>query len=98
MRRVGAIAWIGIIAIGSNAELAIWNPERQVTNTNDILHHNDDYTPYEGMKVQGLPETVLSRGTVVVEQGIVVGAEDGSRFLSCELPRPARPEDSRAAS
>ena len=88
----------GTIAVGSDADLAIWDPEREVIITNDILHHNVDYTPYEGMKVQGWPETVLSRGTVVVEHGTVVGAEGGGRFLPCELPRPARPEDSRAVS
>ena len=39
-----------------------------------------------------------ARGTVVVEHGTVVGAEGGGRFLPCELPRPARPGDSRAVS
>ena len=40
----------GTIAVGSDADLAIWDPEREVIITNDILHHNVDYTPYEGMK------------------------------------------------
>ena len=88
----------GTIAVGSDADLAIWDPERQVTITNDILHHNVDYTHYEGMKVQGWPETVLSRGTVVVDHGTVVGADGGGRFLPCELPRPARPGEARAVS
>ena len=44
----------GTIAIGSDADLAIWDQDREVRLTNDILHHNADYTPYEGMAARGL--------------------------------------------
>jgi dihydropyrimidinase len=64
----------GTIAVGADADIAIWNPERQVTITNDLLHHDVDYTPYEGMTVTGWPETVLSRGEVVVNDGQVLAA------------------------
>jgi hypothetical protein len=39
-----------------------------VVIANDILHHDCDYTPYEGMRVRGWPAVVLSRGEVVVER------------------------------
>jgi dihydropyrimidinase len=42
----------GSIAIGADADLAIWDPNREVTITNDQLHHNVDYTPYEGVRVR----------------------------------------------
>ena len=45
----------GTIAIGADADLAIWNFRRQVTIPNEDLHHNVDYTPYEGMEVTGWP-------------------------------------------
>lgn len=39
----------GTIAIGSDADLSIWDPEREVTMSIDVLHDEMDYTPYEGM-------------------------------------------------
>jgi dihydropyrimidinase len=79
----------GTIAVGADADIAIWNPERQVTITNDLLHHDVDYTPYEGMTVTGWPEIVLSRGEVVVNDGQVLAAKGRGEFLSCERPTPA---------
>src|SRR3546814_17567720 len=57
----------GTIAIGADADLALWNPDRKVTVTTGMLHDNVGYTPYEGRKLRGWPEIVLSRGRVVVE-------------------------------
>jgi dihydropyrimidinase len=79
----------GTIAVGADADVAIWNPERRVTITNDLLHHDVDYTPYEGMTVTGWPEIVLSRGEVVVNDGQVLAAKGRGEFLSCERPTPA---------
>ncbi|MBT3360190.1 MAG: dihydropyrimidinase [Rhodospirillales bacterium] len=81
----------GTIAVGSDADIAIWDPEREVKITNDILHHNVDYTPYEGMVVKGWPETVVSRGEIVVRDGGFHGAKDRGEFLKCDQPAPARP-------
>ena len=67
----------GSIAVGGDADLVIWDKDREVVITNDKLHHNCDYTPYEGLSVRGWPAVVLSRGEVVVEEG--------------KLARPARP-------
>lgn len=81
----------GTIAVGADADIAIWNPEREVTITNGILHHNVDYTPYEGRTVRGWPELVLSRGETVVRDGEISAAPGRGRFLKCDLPAPARP-------
>lgn len=81
----------GTIAIGSDADIAIWDPERRVTIRNQDLHHEVDYTPYEGITVTGWPETVLSRGRVVCQEGKLHGVRGHGRFLPCELPTPARP-------
>ena len=59
----------GTIAVGADADLVIWDKDREVVITNDKLHHNCDYTPYEGLSVRGWPAVVLSRGEVVVEEG-----------------------------
>jgi len=78
----------GTIAVGSDADLAIWNKDREVVITNEILHHNCDYTPYEGMQVRGWPEVVISRGEVVVEEGKLLAQPGRGQFLRCDRPRP----------
>jgi dihydropyrimidinase len=64
----------GTIAIGADADIAIWDPARQVTITAADLHHGPDYTPYEGFEVTGWPVTTIVRGTVVVDDGKLTGA------------------------
>lgn len=76
----------GSIAIGSDADLAIWDPNRKVKITNDILHHAVDYTPYEGMVVTGWPVTTLSRGQTVCRDGDLLGKTGQGEFLPCGLP------------
>ncbi|MCI0546840.1 MAG: amidohydrolase family protein, partial [Candidatus Rokubacteria bacterium] len=86
----------GTIAVGSDADLAIWNPAREVTITNDLLHHRCDYTPYEGMTVRGWPEVVLSRGEIVVEEGKLLAEPGQGRFLRCDRPAPARRREAQS--
>lgn len=71
----------GTIAVGADADLAIWDPETRRTIRNDDLHHNVDYTPYEGRVVTGWPTTVISRGEVIVDQGAWLGATGRGKFL-----------------
>jgi len=78
----------GTLAIGSDADIAIWDPERRVTISNDILHHNVDYTPFEGMVVEGWPVTIISRGTVVCDDGVLTGMKGHGTFLECGVPGP----------
>ena len=59
----------GTIAVGADADLAIWEPEKKVTLTADIMHDNVGYTPYEGRTVTGWPTTVINRGRIVVDGG-----------------------------
>jgi len=82
----------GTIAVGGDADLVIWDTQREVTISNALLHHNVDYTPYEGVVVRGWPETVLSRGEIVAERGSPAGAPGRGKFLPCAKPEPARPK------
>ncbi|HKI97912.1 MAG TPA: dihydropyrimidinase [bacterium] len=86
----------GSITIGADADLAIWDSEREVTIRNEDLHHNVDYTPYEGQVVRGWPEVVLSRGAVIVRDGQVLAKAGRGRFLTCGRPEPAQPRQSPA--
>ena len=81
----------GTIAIGSDADLALWNPAREVTVSASMLHDRVGYTPYEGRKLTGWPETVLCRGQVVVSDGVLRTGRGSGEFLPCGLPEPARP-------
>jgi len=82
----------GTIAIGSDADIAVWDPHRQVTVSNSMLHHDVDYTPYEGMQLTGWPVLTLSRGEIVWRDGEVLGTPGRGQFLPCGLPDPARPK------
>lgn len=84
----------GTIAVGADADLAIWDPERSVTITNGLLHHEVDYTPYEGLVVRGWPEMTLSRGEIIVEGGELRARPGRGRFLEQDVSaawRRARP-------
>jgi dihydropyrimidinase len=78
----------GVIALGSDADIAIWDPNKVVTITNKILHHATDYTPYEGMEVRGWPITTISRGEIVYQNGVVMSNAGRGRFISRQRPRP----------
>lgn len=78
----------GTIAVGADADIAIWDPERRVSITNDMLHHNVDYTPYEGRVVTGWPVTVISRGVVACHDGELRIAPGHGRFVKRYRSRP----------
>jgi dihydropyrimidinase len=71
----------GTIAVGSDADIVIFDPEREQTISAATHHMNVDYSAYEGRKVRGTVETVLSRGSVVVEGGEFKGRAGAGRFL-----------------
>ena len=86
----------GALAAGADADIVIWNPGKTVRLSVAMLHDRTGYTPYEGRTVTGRPETVLSRGRLVVSEGRRRVAPD--RAGSCrDAParRRRRPEGSR---
>ena len=72
----------GTIAPGSDADLAIWDPNTDVTIRWENLHDNVGYTPYEGRELKGWPITVISRGRVLVQDGKLHAERGSGRFLS----------------
>ena len=74
----------GTIAVGSDADIVVFNPDRRETISvdNPCTHHmNVDYNAYEGTEVQGVSEIVISRGRVVVEDNNWHGRAGGGNFL-----------------
>ena len=76
----------GTIAIGADADIAIWDPEETRTVTVEDQHDNMDYTPFEGRQVTGWPVTVLSRGEAVIEGGKLVAEPGRGRFVARARP------------
>lgn len=71
----------GTIAIGSDADIAIWDPNWKRTITQSMLHDNMDYTPYEGFVITGWPRTVINQGRVVVEDETLQVERGSGSFL-----------------
>lgn len=71
----------GVIRAGSDADIAIWDPERTAVVRAEDDHSKSDYSPYEGWSVTGWPVTVIRRGEIVVESGRVVGAAASGRLV-----------------
>jgi dihydropyrimidinase len=71
----------GTIAIGSDADIVVFDPNKRATLGVKTLHMNVDYNPYEGRTVQGAPSTVIVNGNVVIEGEKFVGKKGSGRFL-----------------
>lgn len=76
----------GTIAIGSDADIVLWDPNMKKTISQDILHHGSDYTPWEGFKVTGWPVTTILRGKIIVENGTLNDNTRHGEHLSRDLP------------
>jgi len=71
----------GIVGVGADADLVIFDPERRVRLTSDVLHSRSDHSIYEDITVNGYPSVTLSRGEVVFEEGQFAGKSGRGRFL-----------------
>lgn len=71
----------GDIAPGSDADIVIFDPGKEVTLRPEDQLTRCDYNPYEGWVVKGWPEKVLLRGSVIVDDGRFVGKKGQGRFL-----------------
>ncbi|MEO3428980.1 dihydropyrimidinase [Pelagibius sp. CAU 1746] len=71
----------GSLAVGADADLALWDPAWQRRVTYDLLHDNAGYTPYEGMTLTGWPRFVISRGRVIVEEEALQAERGSGLFL-----------------
>ncbi|MCC7327138.1 MAG: dihydropyrimidinase [Burkholderiales bacterium] len=78
----------GTLAIGSDADIAIWNPDAKVEITWSKLHDNVGYTPYEGRTITGWPETVINRGRIVLSSGTLHAAHGSGEFIPRGAPGP----------
>lgn len=82
----------GTVAIGSDADLVVWD-EREFVLTNAMLHHAVDHTPYEGHTLRAWPALTLCGGEVVWDGTHFHPRAGRGRFLPCGVPtlRPRKP-------
>ena len=71
----------GTIAVGSDADIVIFDPNKEVAIRHRDMHSRADYELYEGFQVTGWPTHTLSRGEVIVENGTVLGNAGRGRLL-----------------
>jgi dihydropyrimidinase len=71
----------GTIAVGSDADIVVFDPEKQVTLSATTHHSKSDYNLYEGTTVTGSPEVVLLRGHVLVENDALVASPGIGQFV-----------------
>ena len=71
----------GTIAVGSDADIVVFDPDEESVISAQTHHMNVDYNLYEGMRVKGVPQVVVANGQIVVEGGEYVGAAGDGRFL-----------------
>ena len=70
----------GTIAVGSDADIVVFDPNKKEVLSVKTQHMRVDYNTFEGTEVQGVSEVVLSRGRVIVDKGVLV-THGGGRFV-----------------
>ena len=81
----------GTVAVGSDGDLVLWDPEKEVTLSVKTHHMRVDYNPYEGRVVKGAPAMVLSRGDVIVDHGTFKGRAGRGEFIKRQPGPPLVP-------
>jgi dihydropyrimidinase len=81
----------GTLAIGSDADIAIWDPKKSVTFTDKMVKDKSGYTPWKGRSVKGWPTTVLLRGEVLVADGKLRAKPGSGQFLARKAGQAAEP-------
>ncbi|MCD4791399.1 MAG: dihydropyrimidinase [Bacteroidales bacterium] len=76
----------GTVAVGSDADIVIFDPEEKHTILADTHHHRCDYSAYEGWEVTGKTKTVLLRGEVVIDNNEVKIKKGYGRFIKRGVP------------
>ncbi len=76
----------GVIALGADADLVLWDANKQWKIAPSTLHDELDWTPFEGRQVTGLPVMTMVRGTVICREGERLGASGHGRLLARDRP------------
>ncbi|MEM9579337.1 MAG: dihydropyrimidinase, partial [Pseudomonadota bacterium] len=80
-RLYGLLPRKGTLAIGADADIALWDPDARWTITAENQHDNAGYSPFEGKAVQGKPTHVFSRGVAIIDDGALTAPKGHGQFL-----------------
>ena len=75
----------GALLPGSDADIVIWDPDREITYGHKVSHHRTDYSLYENWQLVGYPEKVYLRGELIVDGDAWFGSRGGGRYLHRRL-------------
>ena len=75
----------GEISVGKDADIVIYDPEKDFTITNDSMHSDCDHTIWEGVKLHGYPIRTYSRGKLVYKDGEFLGEKGWGKLVRCDL-------------
>jgi dihydropyrimidinase len=76
----------GTLAVGSDADVVVFDPDKRVTISAATHHSRSDYNLYEGTEVQGSPEVVLLRGSVIVDGDELLAKPGSGQFIKRARP------------
>jgi dihydropyrimidinase len=71
----------GVLRVGSDADVVVWDPTRQWIMDAATLHHTADWTPFAGMEIDGYPELVFLRGNLVARSGELLAIPGIGRYV-----------------
>jgi dihydropyrimidinase len=77
----------GVIAIGSDADLVLIDQSIKTTLKHEMLHENCDYTPYEGLPLNGYPTMTISRGEIIVQNSRFIAQKGRAQYQNRTLPK-----------
>ncbi len=72
----------GVIKIGSDADLTIWDPNLKKTIKQEFLNHGSDYTPYEGLDITGWPLQTWLRGKCIFNNGTFSTTKNNGEYIN----------------
>lgn len=75
----------GSLTVGKDADIVIYDPQKNVTITNEAMHSDCDHTIWEGVSVKGYPIKTYSRGKLVYDNGEFVGNRGDGKFVKCTI-------------
>ena len=78
----------GALEVGSDADIVVWDPRRELTYGLAHSHHRTDYNLFEGWKLTGFPEKVFLRGRLIVDGEQWLGEAGTGKFLRREAGAP----------
>lgn len=78
---VFGLACKGKLLPGYDADIVLFDPQKEVTYSSDVLHSSIPFSTYEGISVKGYPVTTISRGEVIVENGKLLGKPGRGKFV-----------------